>query len=66
MGVFYGLDHKYVVNWHFHKQLLANGMWQGFWGGPIFRFRIYIFVLLMKLNTRAICNDKTSSIILCT
>jgi len=36
MGFFNGVDHKYVINWHFHKQSLANGMWQMSWDGISF------------------------------
>jgi hypothetical protein len=43
-GFFYSPNHKYVINWHFHKQSFANGMWQVFWGGNTFTFlNIYIY-----------------------
>jgi len=30
MGVFQGVDHKYVVSWNFNKQLFWNGNWEAF------------------------------------
>jgi hypothetical protein len=50
MGFFYSRDHKYVVNWHFHKQSLAIGMWQVFSNGPIYRFLKKIIFIINEIE----------------
>jgi len=63
MGFFYNHDHKYVVNWHFHNHLQMECD-NCFEMGLFIKIFFKIFVLLMKLNTRAIWNEKRNYVIL--
>jgi hypothetical protein len=39
-----------MVNWHFHKQSLAIGMWQTFWDGLIYKKKLKSICIINEIE----------------